>query len=61
MIDFTIETNIERRPEEVFDYVTDPEKLDTWQTNTVSAERQDDGPMRVGSRLPRAGRPPPRG
>ena len=51
MIDFTIETHIRRGPEEVFDYVTDPEKLDTWQTNTVSAEREDEGPMRVGSRL----------
>ncbi len=51
MIDFTIDTQIERRPEEVFDYVTDPGKLDTWQTNTVSAVREDAGPMRVGSRL----------
>jgi uncharacterized protein YndB with AHSA1/START domain len=51
VIDFTIETHISRSPEEVFDYVTDPEKLDTWQTNTVSAKREDEGPMRVGSRL----------
>ena len=51
MIDFTIETRIERSPEEVFDYVTDPAKLATWQTNTVSAVREDDGPMRLGSRL----------
>jgi len=51
MIDFTIETRIDRSPEEVFDYVTDPDKLPTWQTNTVSAVREDEGPMRVGSRL----------
>jgi uncharacterized protein YndB with AHSA1/START domain len=37
MIDFTIETEIERPPAEVFAYVTDPTKLATWQTNTVSA------------------------
>jgi len=51
MIDFTIDTRIDRSPEEVFDYVTDPDKLATWQTNTVSAVRQDEGPMRLGSRL----------
>src|SRR5215207_5546005 len=51
MIDFTIETRIDRSPEEVFDYVTDPDKLATWQTNTVSAVPEDDGPLRVGSRL----------
>ena len=38
MIDFTIETDIARTPADVFDYVTDPERLSTWQTNTVSAE-----------------------
>jgi len=51
MIDFTVETEIQRPPEQVFAYATDPEKLETWQTNTVSAIREDDGPMRVGSRL----------
>ena len=58
MIDFTIETRIERSPEEVFDYVTDPDRLATWQTNTVSAVREDDGPMRVGSRLREVHRAP---
>src|SRR5436190_10103975 len=51
MIDFTIETQIDRPPEQVFAYATDPGKLSTWQTNTVSAEREDEGPLRVGSRL----------
>ena len=51
MIDFTIDTRIDRSPTDVFDYVTDPDKLATWQTNTVSAERQDEGPLRIGSRL----------
>ena len=58
MIDFTIETAIDRGPEEVFDYVTDPGKLSTWQTNTVSAEREDEGPMRVGSSLREVHRAP---
>jgi uncharacterized protein YndB with AHSA1/START domain len=58
VIDFTIETHIRRSPEDVFDYVTDPGKLDTWQTNTVSATREDEGPMRVGSRLREVHRAP---
>ncbi len=58
MIDFTIETEIERPPAEVFAYVTDPGKLATWQTNTVSAVREDDGPLRVGSRLREVHRAP---
>jgi uncharacterized protein YndB with AHSA1/START domain len=51
MIEFTIETDIHRPVSEVFDYVTDPSKLHTWQTNTVSAVTEDGGPLRVGSRL----------
>ncbi len=58
MIDFTIETAIQRSPEEVFDYVTDPDRLATWQTNTVAAVREDEGPMRVGSRLREVHRAP---
>jgi uncharacterized protein YndB with AHSA1/START domain len=51
MIDFTVETEIARSPADVFDYVTDPAKLATWQTNTVSAVVEGGGPLRVGSRL----------
>ncbi len=58
MIDFVIETHIERPVEEVFAYSTDPDRLATWQTNTVVAERQDDGPLRVGSRLREVHRAP---
>ena len=50
MIDFTIDTEIARPPADVFAYATDPAKLGTWQTNTVSAVPEDDGPLRVGSR-----------
>ena len=51
MIDFTIETDINRPVAEVFAYVTDPAKLATWQTNTVSAVAEDGAPVHVGTRL----------
>ena len=51
MIRFTINTDIDRPVGDVFAYVTDPEKLPTWQTNTVSVAQEGDGPLRVGTRL----------
>ncbi|HUB98430.1 MAG TPA: SRPBCC family protein [Solirubrobacterales bacterium] len=51
MIDFTIETEIERPVAEVFAYVTDPDKLADWQTNTVSAEIEGGSPLGLGTRL----------
>ncbi|HET7443644.1 MAG TPA: SRPBCC family protein [Solirubrobacterales bacterium] len=51
MIDFTVETEIERPVAEVFAYVTDPAKLVSWQTNTVSAEIEGEGPLGLGTRL----------
>jgi uncharacterized protein YndB with AHSA1/START domain len=51
MIDFTIETRISRPVDEVFGYVTDPSKLATWQTNTVSAAQEGDGPVGLGTRI----------
>ena len=51
MIDFTIETDIQRPVAEVFAYLTDPAKLATWQTNTVSAVAEDGAPVHVGTRL----------
>src|SRR5688500_1290501 len=51
MIDFTIETTIDRPVGEVFAYVTDPGKLATWQTNTVAAVQEGDGPLQLGTRL----------
>ena len=51
MIDFTIDTTIDRPVGEVFAYVTDPGKLATWQTNTVSAVQEGDGPLQEGTRL----------
>jgi uncharacterized protein YndB with AHSA1/START domain len=58
MITFDIETHIERPVGEVFAYVTDPEQLPTWQTNTVSVAREDAGPIGVGSRLREVHRAP---
>lgn len=51
MIEFTVETEIARAPAEVFAYVTDPAKLPSWQTNTVSVEQESEGPLRLGTRL----------
>jgi uncharacterized protein YndB with AHSA1/START domain len=51
MIRFTITTDIDRPVGDVFAYVTDPQKLPTWQTNTVSVVQEGDGPLRVGTRL----------
>jgi uncharacterized protein YndB with AHSA1/START domain len=58
MIDFTVETQIARPVHDVFAYATDPDHLSTWQTNTVSAQREDDGPYGVGSRLREVHRAP---
>ena len=58
MIDFTVETQIARPVHDVFAYATDPDRLSTWQTNTVSAQREDDGPYGVGSRLREVHRAP---
>ena len=58
MIDVTVETRIARPVHDVFAYATDPELLPSWQTNTVSARREDDGPYGVGSRLREVHRAP---
>ena len=58
MIDFTVESQIARPVHDVFAYATDPDKLPSWQTNTVSARREDDGPYGVGSRLREVHRAP---
>lgn len=58
MVDFTIETEIARPPGEVFAFVTDPAKLALWQTNTVSAVAESDGPIGLGSRIREVHRAP---
>ena len=42
---------IDRRPEEVFAYVTDPSRFTEWQDAVVSARLHEDGPTGVGSKL----------
>ena len=42
---------IARRPEDVFAYITDPAHLPDWQESVVSVRRQDEGPVRNGSRV----------
>lgn len=58
MIDFTIDTQIDRPVAEVFRHATDPGKLATWQTNTVTAVQEGDGPIGVGTRLREVHRAP---
>jgi uncharacterized protein YndB with AHSA1/START domain len=41
---------ISRRPEDVFAYVTDVRHWSDWQEGLVSARREGEGPMAVGSR-----------
>src|SRR5262249_30172885 len=41
---------IDRPPDEVFAYVTDPSRFVTWQDNIVSGCLEGDGPPRVGSK-----------
>jgi uncharacterized protein YndB with AHSA1/START domain len=42
---------IDRRPEEVFPYATDPAHFADWQPDVVEARAVDAGPPEVGSRL----------
>ena len=58
MIDFTIDTDIERPVADVFAYVSDPSQLANWQTNTVSARQEGDAPFGLGTRLREVHRAP---
>ena len=42
---------IDRRPEDVFAYVTDPSHFTEWQDAVVSARLEDDGPSVRAPRL----------
>ena len=58
MIELAVETEIACPPAHVFAYITDPSKLATWQTNTVSAVAESDGPVALGTRLREVHRAP---
>ena len=49
MISHSIEIN--RRPEEVFAYLDQPERHGEWQSQIVSAEVETDGPVGIGTRV----------
>jgi carbon monoxide dehydrogenase subunit G len=42
---------VERPPEAVFDFLTNPERLPEWQTSTVDVRRERSGPLEVGERF----------
>jgi hypothetical protein len=48
---FAIDTPIARPPGEVFDVVTDLDRLREWQPMVVEVEQLDAGPLRTGTRL----------
>jgi uncharacterized protein YndB with AHSA1/START domain len=58
MIQFTVGTEIARPPTDVFAYVTDPAKLATWQTNTISAVAENAQPFGLGTRMREVHRAP---
>lgn len=49
---------VARPPEEVFDYVTDPSKLSTWQPVNRGIEQLTEGPPGLGSRFRERTKPP---
>ncbi len=42
---------IDRKPEDVFAYLDEVKRHGEWQEQIVDVQRQDDGPLRVGSRV----------
>jgi uncharacterized protein YndB with AHSA1/START domain len=55
---FEQELSIRRPPEDVFDYVTDPAKLASWQTSKTFVEPLTEGPSRLGTRIRERTKPP---
>ena len=49
MAEFTVTTFIDRPPNEVFDYVTNPANSNKWQTSNLSSKWTSEGPVGVGS------------
>lgn len=43
--------DIDRRPEDVFSYVTEPSHIPEWQESAVSATKLGDAPLAVGSKV----------
>jgi uncharacterized membrane protein len=49
---------IDRKPEDVFAYLDDVTRHGEWQDQIVDVQRQDDGPLRVGSKVKETRRVP---
>jgi uncharacterized membrane protein len=58
MAPITESIEINRRPEDVFAYLDDVKRHGEWQDQIVDVKRQDDGPLRVGSRVTETRRVP---
>ena len=56
MATFTVTTFINRPPQEVFDFVTNPANFSQWQSGTESAEWSSEGPVGPGSTVHSVGR-----
>jgi uncharacterized protein YndB with AHSA1/START domain len=50
--------SVNRPPEVVFDYLTNPSNLAAWQTSKTSVEQLTDGPPRLGTRVRERTKPP---
>jgi len=50
--------SVNRPPEIVFDYLTNPSNLADWQTSKTSVEQLTDGPPQVGTRVRERTKPP---
>lgn len=50
--------SVDRQPEAVFDYLTDPANLRDWQTAKTSVEQLTDGPPALGTRVRERTKPP---
>jgi uncharacterized membrane protein len=58
MAAITESIEINRRPEDVFAYLDDVKRHGEWQEQIVDVQPQDDGPLRVGSRVKETRRVP---
>lgn len=56
MAEFTVTTFIDRPPQEVFDYATNPANTNKWQSSNRSSEWSSNGPVGVGSTIRSVGR-----
>jgi uncharacterized protein YndB with AHSA1/START domain len=50
--------SVDRPPEIVFDYLTDPSRLAEWQTSKTSVEQLTEGPPKLGTRVRERTKPP---